>query len=44
LTGFSENISEEKAETIEIKGLLIKPVVMESLSERIRKMVDTNKL
>ena len=39
-TGFSENISENKAKKIGIKGLLLKPVVMSALSDKIREVID----
>jgi PAS domain S-box-containing protein len=39
-TGFSEMMSEEKAESLGIKGFLMKPVVMKDLSNMIRKVLD----
>lgn len=39
-TGFSEMMSEEKAEALGIKGFLMKPVVMKDLSGMIRKVLD----
>ena len=42
-TGFSENISEEKAASIGIKGFLLKPIAMQDLSQKIRKVLDKNK-
>jgi len=39
-TGFSELISKEKAESLGIKGFLMKPVVMKDLSSTIRKVLD----
>ncbi|MBT4526820.1 MAG: PAS domain S-box protein [Deltaproteobacteria bacterium] len=42
-TGFSENMSEEKAESLGIKGFLLKPVVLKDLSQKIREVLDSNK-
>ncbi len=39
-TGFSEQMSDKKAETLGIKGLLMKPMVMRDLSVMIRKVLD----
>ena len=39
-TGFSENISQEKAEKLGIKGFLLKPVVVKTLSKKIREVLD----
>jgi signal transduction histidine kinase/ActR/RegA family two-component response regulator len=39
-TGFSEMMSKEKAESLGIKGFLMKPVVMKDLSNIIRKVLD----
>ncbi|MDY6790320.1 MAG: PAS domain S-box protein [Thermodesulfobacteriota bacterium] len=39
-TGFSEMMSKEKAESIGIKGFLMKPVVMKDLSHVIRQALD----
>jgi PAS domain S-box-containing protein len=39
-TGFSEKMSKEKAESLGIKGFLMKPVVMKDLSGMIRKVLD----
>ncbi|MBU8849910.1 MAG: response regulator [Desulfobacterales bacterium] len=41
-TGFSEIMSKEKAESIGIKGFLMKPIVMRSLSRKIREVLDEN--
>jgi len=39
-TGFSEMMSKEKAESMGIKGFLMKPVVLKDLSNMIRKVLD----
>ena len=39
-TGFSEKMSKEKAEALGIKGFLMKPIVMNELSNAIRKVLD----
>jgi len=39
-TGFSEMMSKEKAESLGIKGFLIKPVVLKDLSSMIREVLD----
>ena len=39
-TGFSEKIPELKAETLGIRGILMKPIVMQKLSEKIREILD----
>jgi CheY-like chemotaxis protein len=39
-TGFSEMMSKEKAESLGIKGFLMKPVVLKDLSGMIRKVLD----
>ncbi len=39
-TGFSENMPEEKAASLGIKGFLMKPVVMKDLSGKIREVLD----
>ena len=39
-TGFSENMSEEKAESLGIKGFLFKPIVSKDLSKKIREVLD----
>ncbi len=39
-TGFSEQMSEKKAEAMGIKGLLMKPMVLRDLSVMIRKVLD----
>jgi YesN/AraC family two-component response regulator len=39
-TGFSELISKEKAESLGIKGFLMKPVVIKDLSNMIRNVLD----
>ncbi|MCP4722969.1 MAG: response regulator, partial [Desulfobacteraceae bacterium] len=38
-TGFSENMSEEKARSMGIKGFLLKPIVMKDLSQKIREVL-----
>ncbi len=42
-TGFNENISEEKAASLGIKGFLLKPIAMKDLSQKIREVLDSNK-
>jgi len=39
-TGFSENISEETADTIGIRGFLYKPVSMKDIARKIRTILD----
>ena len=41
-TGFSQKIPDKKANTIGIKGILMKPIVMKDLSEKIREVLDNN--
>ncbi|MDA3790280.1 MAG: PAS domain S-box protein [Desulfobacula sp.] len=41
-TGFSENMSEEKAASLGIKGFLFKPIVMKDLAQKIREVLDEN--
>ncbi len=41
-TGFSENITEKKAKTIGIRGLVSKPTLKRDLAEIIRKVLDEN--
>jgi len=41
-TGFSENISEEKAASLGIKGFILKPIVMKDLAQKIREVLDNN--
>ena len=43
-TGFSETMSEEKAASLGIKGFLLKPIVMKVLSQKIREVLDDNKI
>lgn len=42
-TGFSENMSEEKAASFGIKGFLMKPIVMKDLAQKIRSVLDRGK-
>lgn len=42
-TGFSERISEEKAASLGIKGLLMKPIVMRDFAQKIREVLDEKK-
>ncbi len=42
-TGFSDTMSEEKADLLGIDGFLLKPIVMKDLSQKIRGILDTNK-
>ncbi len=39
-TGFSETMSEEKAESLGINGVLLKPIVMKDLAKKIREVLD----
>jgi len=39
-SGFSETMSKEKAESLGIKGLLLKPIVMKDLAQKIRELLD----
>jgi len=43
-TGFSETMSEEKAASLGIKGFLLKPIVMKDLAQKIREVLDENKI
>jgi len=40
-TGFSETMSEERAESLGIKGFLLKPIVMKDFSDKIREVLDS---
>jgi len=39
-TGFSETMSKDKAESLGIKGLLLKPIAMKDLAQKIREVLD----
>ncbi len=39
-TGFSENMSEERAASLDIKGFLFKPVLMKDLAQKIREVLE----
>ncbi len=39
-TGFSETMSEEKAESLGINGFLLKPILMKDLSHKIREVLE----
>ncbi|MCD4742236.1 MAG: response regulator, partial [Desulfobacteraceae bacterium] len=39
-TGFSETISEEKAESMGVRGFLLKPMIKKDFSQKIREMLD----
>jgi CheY-like chemotaxis protein len=39
-TGFSEKINDEKAKSLGIQGLLMKPFILRDLAELIRKVLD----
>ncbi len=41
-TGFSDNMSEEKAASLGINDFLLKPIVMKDLSQKIREVLDEN--
>ncbi|WP_300458387.1 cache domain-containing protein [Desulfobacula sp.] len=40
-TGFSESISEEKIKSLNIKGFLLKPILIKELAQKIREVLDT---
>ena len=42
-TGFSENITKEKAETMGIKAFLMKPLLKEEMAHTIRRVLDEAK-
>ena len=42
-TGFSEKLSKEKAESIGIKGFLMKPVLKSDMAKTVRKVLDNGK-
>lgn len=42
-TGFSERINQEKAETIGIKGFLMKPIIKSEMAKIVRKVLDEAK-
>ncbi len=42
-TGFSETMIETRSASLGIKGLLLKPIVMTDLSQKIREILDKNK-
>jgi CheY-like chemotaxis protein len=42
-TGFSERINKENAATKGIRGLLMKPVVMKDLAQKVREVLDIMK-
>jgi len=42
-TGFSERINNEKAESLGIKGFLMKPVVKSDMARMVRKVLDETK-
>jgi PAS domain S-box-containing protein len=42
-TGFSERINKENAAAMGIKGLLMKPMVMKDLAQKVREVLDTMK-
>ncbi len=42
-TGFSETMTEQKAKDLGIKGFLMKPIVMQELSVKIREVLDESK-
>ena len=41
-TGFSETMSEEKAESLGIKGFLFKPIIKKNFTQKIREVLDNN--
>ena len=40
LTGFSDQVSEDKAKEIGVKEYIMKPVVMKKLAETVRRLLD----
>ena len=43
-TGFSETMSEEKAASLAIKYFLLRPIVMKDFDQKIREVLDNNKI
>jgi response regulator RpfG family c-di-GMP phosphodiesterase len=41
-TGFSEQITEEKAQKLGIKKFVLKPMVMNKLAHTVRELLDVN--
>ncbi|MCP3874402.1 MAG: response regulator, partial [Desulfobacteraceae bacterium] len=41
-TGFSKTISEEKAESLGVKGFLSKPIALKDLVRKVRDVLDNN--
>lgn len=41
-TGFSENLIEVKMKSIGIKGVLLKPILIKDLAQKVREVLDTN--
>jgi CheY-like chemotaxis protein len=39
-TGFSESMTDEKIQSLGIKGLLMKPMVIKDLAKKIREILD----
>jgi CheY-like chemotaxis protein len=39
-TGYSDNITEEKAKTLGIRAFALKPLIIEELAQLIRKVID----
>jgi CheY-like chemotaxis protein len=42
-TGFSETLTEERIESLGIRGLVLKPIIMKDLALKIRKILDGDK-
>jgi CheY-like chemotaxis protein len=42
-TGFSEQLSEKKINTLDIRGLLMKPLTIDELAKTVRKVLDQNR-
>ncbi len=42
-TGFSQNIAQDKADSIGIKGILMKPIVMKELAEKVKELIEGEK-
>ena len=42
-TGFSEKITQVEAKTIGVKGLLMKPITVSEMTEKVRKVLDESK-
>jgi DNA-binding NarL/FixJ family response regulator len=41
-TGFSQKMTEKKIQALGVRGLLMKPVLMMDLAQKIREVLDTS--